>query len=105
MEANMPEWVYKVYTENKNNLVITADMKVCRLIGLAQDYIDYLYVLYDGDAVLLHGVMLGIIKLKGALPEADYVFLDRQIDKPDLSFGLHGTTRLIYSDHKLEIQN
>lgn len=105
----MPEGVYEVYTENKNNLVITTDMKVCRLIGLAQDNIDYLYVLYDGNEVMLHGVMLGIIKLKGVLPEADYVFLDRQIDhqinKTDMGFDINSIARLIYFDNKLEVQN
>lgn len=101
----MPKWVYEVYTENKNNLVITTDMKVCRLIGLAEDNIDYLYVLYDGDAMMLHGVMLGIIKLKDILPEADYAFLDRQIAKTNLNFDLHSIARLVYSDHKLEVQN
>lgn len=71
----LPEYLQKIYDENKNELVIGEDMRVKKLVGIAEDEIDYLYVYDNGNDIELWSVMGGMIPLKDKLDLSDYMYM------------------------------
>jgi hypothetical protein len=76
------------YDRLKGQFVLSND-KVYRFIGLAEDEMDYYYVLYDGRKIHFHTCVGKITPLKGYIPQKDYIELIRlakinHFDQPNL---------------------
>lgn len=76
----LPEYLQKIYDDNKNELVIGEDMSVKKLVGIAKDKLDYLYVYYNGSTIELWSVMSSMIPLKSRFDTTEYAYMMQYYD-------------------------
>lgn len=62
----------KIYEALKGQFIIDCTDKVVRLIGIAEDDLDYYYVLYNGEYFIHHSCLMDPIPLKGKIDSEHY---------------------------------
>ena len=99
----LPEYLQKIYDENKNELVIGEDMRVKKLVGIAEDEIDYLYVYDNGNDIELWSVMGGMIGYKATSYEYNYFGYSDKASWKDVVIGGRGTYHAYLDIDKLDV--